>query len=81
MSRFLILTFIGIRPVQEPYELIGQIRRIVYFRYFPLHAYLERGWDLILGYIQFSLSEGRAVSKFSRSGSYNGGSDLRWGEF
>ena len=53
-----MLTFVGIRPVQEPYQLIGQIRRLVYFRYYPLHCVLERGWDILISYLQFSsLSE------------------------
>ena len=43
IARFLILTFIGIRPVQEPYQLLGQVRRLIYFRYYPLHCFLERG--------------------------------------
>ena len=43
VSRFLILTFVGIRPVQEPYQVLGQVGRLVYFRYYPLHAFLERG--------------------------------------
>lgn len=54
VSRFLMLTFIGIRPVQEPYVLVGQVRRVVYFLYYPLHCFLERAWDVLLGYIQFS---------------------------
>nr|YP_009431980.1 cytochrome b [Donax vittatus]ATA66429.1 cytochrome b [Donax vittatus] len=54
VSSFLMLTFIGMRPVQEPYVLIGQVSSVVYFSFYPMHCFLERGWDLLLSYIQFS---------------------------
>jgi len=62
------------RPVQEPYQVIGQIRRLVYFRYFPLHSLLERGWDVLMGYLQFSLGVGGSIE--SSSDNYDGGEEL-----
>lgn len=76
-----MLTFIGMRPVQEPYEVIGQISRLVYFRYFPLHCLLERFWDVILRCMQFGLFEdrsaGEGASEKNSGKSYDGGVDLR----
>ncbi len=45
MANFLILTWIGAQPVEDPYILIGQISTIIYFFYFiiivPLIGTLE----------------------------------------
>nr|ALO20637.1 cytochrome b [Ptychogena lactea] len=45
MVNFILLTWIGSKPVEEPFILIGQISSIVYFSYFllciPLLGYLE----------------------------------------
>jgi hypothetical protein len=76
ISRFLMLTFVGIRPVQEPYQFIGQIRRLIYFIYFPLHCLLERGWDIIIRYLQFRLRE--QAGKDGVSGTYDGSRELIW---
>lgn len=77
VARFLILTFIGIRPVEEPYIVVGQIRRLVYFRYYPLHSLLERGWDVMINYLQF-----RAINHDLTGGSqpmdYDGSGELSW---
>nr|YP_004123380.1 cytochrome b [Cephalothrix sp. SCS-2010]ADD62173.1 cytochrome b [Cephalothrix sp. SCS-2010] len=47
---FLILTWIGARPVESPYEGIGQIFSICYFFYFLAFPYMQKGWDNILDY-------------------------------
>lgn len=77
VRRFLILTFIGMRPVEEPYQVIGQVRSIVYFSYYPFHSFLERGWDIILSYIQFRLGDRFLALKCH---DYDGGIDLGWGD-
>lgn len=51
----LILTFVGMRPVAQPYILLGQIRTGVYFSYYPFHSRLERIWDLFIRSIQWAL--------------------------
>nr|ABM53206.1 cytochrome b [Cephalothrix rufifrons] len=47
---FLILTWIGARPVESPYEGIGQIFSILYFFYFLSFPFLQLFWDEILDY-------------------------------
>lgn len=45
MANFILLTWIGSKPVEEPFILIGQISSALYFSYFliciPLFGYLE----------------------------------------
>lgn len=45
MMNFILLTWIGSKPVEEPYILVGQLSSIFYFSYFliliPLAGYLE----------------------------------------
>nr|AFY64350.1 cytochrome b [Limulus polyphemus] len=48
ISVFILLTWIGSRPVEEPYELIGQILTITYFSYFIINPMLLKIWDKIL---------------------------------
>lgn len=49
--RFLIiavlLTWIGARPVEDPYVLTGQILTVVYFRYFIINPLIIQIWDKI----------------------------------
>jgi ubiquinol-cytochrome c reductase cytochrome b subunit len=40
-----ILTWIGGRPVEEPFILIGQIITVAYFRYFLLRPAFYLSWD------------------------------------
>nr|AXS65037.1 cytochrome b [Curculionoidea sp. 14 KM-2017] len=45
---FLLLTWIGARPVEDPYILIGQILTILYFIMYMLNPLLNKLWDKIL---------------------------------
>lgn len=45
---FLILTWIGIQPVEFPFIRLGQMFTILYFSYFFLNFYLTKLWDKIL---------------------------------
>lgn len=44
----LLLTWIGARPVEEPYVLTGQILTVVYFSFFILNAWVRKLWERIL---------------------------------
>jgi len=44
----LILTWIGAKPVEDPYVLVGQIFTVIYFRYFILAPLILKTWDKIL---------------------------------
>ena len=46
-STVVLLTWIGARPVEEPYITTGQILTIVYFRFFGLLPIISKFWDLV----------------------------------
>nr|APX40003.1 cytochrome b [Cryptocephalus obliteratifer] len=48
LSIVLLLTWIGARPVEEPYIIIGQIMTIVYFLYFIVNPLTAKSWDKII---------------------------------
>nr|URX53213.1 cytochrome b [Cryptotermes rotundiceps] len=41
----LLLTWIGARPVEDPYIMTGQILTVVYFTYYPLTPLTTKYWD------------------------------------
>nr|QIV24794.1 cytochrome b [Analophus parallelus] len=43
-----LLTWIGARPVEDPYILIGQILTIIYFAYFVINPITTKTWDKII---------------------------------
>nr|QVM79138.1 cytochrome b [Leptura annularis] len=45
---FILLTWIGMRPVEDPYILIGQILTILYFLYYLLNPLIAKMWDNII---------------------------------
>lgn len=45
---FILLTWIGARPVEEPYVFAGQIFTILYFIFFFLRNKLSKFWDYLL---------------------------------
>nr|QUL58796.1 cytochrome b [Sarcophaga angarosinica] len=44
----ILLTWIGARPVEEPYVLIGQILTVMYFSYFMFNPLIIKWWDNLL---------------------------------
>jgi len=41
----ILLTWIGARPVEDPYVLIGQILTVVYFLYYLINPLVSKWWD------------------------------------
>nr|YP_002265573.1 cytochrome b [Priasilpha obscura]ACF35119.1 cytochrome b oxidase [Priasilpha obscura] len=48
LSIILLLTWIGARPVEDPYILLGQLLTILYFLYYFLNPLMNKFWDSIL---------------------------------
>ena len=44
----ILLTWIGARPVEDPYVLIGQILTVIYFSYFIINPLINKWWDNLL---------------------------------
>nr|ADW41349.1 cytochrome b [Drosophila robusta] len=44
----ILLTWIGARPVEEPYVLIGQILTVIYFLYYLINPLTNKLWDNLL---------------------------------
>nr|YP_009503508.1 cytochrome b [Isoperla bilineata]AXB38854.1 cytochrome b [Isoperla bilineata] len=44
----ILLTWIGARPVEDPYILVGQILTVLYFLYYILNPLMFKIWDQIL---------------------------------
>nr|QCC71342.1 cytochrome b [Altica fragariae] len=47
-STIVLLTWIGARPVEDPYILLGQILTIIYFTYFIINPVITKMWDMII---------------------------------
>nr|YP_009185799.1 cytochrome b [Atrecus affinis]ALO70356.1 cytochrome b [Atrecus affinis]ANJ70328.1 cytochrome b [Atrecus affinis] len=48
LSIVLLLTWIGARPVEDPYIITGQILTILYFLYYIINPLMTKFWDFIL---------------------------------
>nr|WIL79821.1 cytochrome b [Callimerus nigroapicalis] len=48
ISIVILLTWIGARPVEDPYILIGQILTVLYFSYFILNPLTYKFWDKLI---------------------------------
>nr|YP_010692650.1 cytochrome b [Necrodes nigricornis]WBV80474.1 cytochrome b [Necrodes nigricornis] len=48
LSIVILLTWIGARPVEDPYIIIGQILTILYFLYYIINPIIANIWDSIL---------------------------------
>jgi len=46
-----LLTWIGARPVEDPYILVGQILSCIYFSYYFIRVVTQKLWDLLLEYL------------------------------
>nr|YP_009971732.1 cytochrome b [Platisus angusticollis]QNG56442.1 cytochrome b [Platisus angusticollis] len=47
-SMIILLTWIGARPVEDPYILIGQILTVTYFMYYIINPYIHKMWDNLM---------------------------------
>ena len=48
ITTVILLTWIGARPVEEPYIITGQVLMVYYFAFFFLFAPLQKWWDGLL---------------------------------
>nr|AYQ19071.1 cytochrome b [Cleridae sp. 2 ACP-2013] len=48
LGMVILLTWIGARPVEDPYIILGQILTILYFLYFIINPLMYKTWDKIL---------------------------------
>nr|ARH54726.1 cytochrome b [Trachys troglodytiformis] len=48
LSNTILLTWIGARPVEDPYIMVGQILTITYFLYFMLNPLMAKMWDYLM---------------------------------
>nr|AOY40018.1 cytochrome b [Scolytinae sp. BMNH 1040265]AOY40278.1 cytochrome b [Curculionoidea sp. 2 KM-2015] len=46
----LLLTWIGARPVETPYIVLGQILTVMYFSFYIINPILAKSWDFIIFY-------------------------------
>lgn len=44
----ILLTWIGARPVEDPYVLVGQILTVLYFSYYLINPLVTKWWDNLL---------------------------------
>ena len=50
VNTVILLTWIGARPVEEPYVLFGQVLTLLYFFYYLRFPYLQTLWDRALSH-------------------------------
>nr|YP_009050399.1 cytochrome b [Choaspes benjaminii]AIC37394.1 cytochrome b [Choaspes benjaminii] len=48
VTTIILLTWIGARPVEEPYIIVGQILTLMYFSYFIFNPILNKLWDKLI---------------------------------
>nr|WAU48208.1 cytochrome b [Agriades orbitulus] len=48
ISTIILLTWIGARPVEEPYIITGQLLTIIYFNYFIIMPFINYYWDNLI---------------------------------
>nr|AXS65929.1 cytochrome b [Staphylinoidea sp. 5 KM-2017] len=48
VNSIILLTWIGARPVEDPYILVGQILTVVYFSYYLIDPIISAWWDKII---------------------------------
>jgi ubiquinol-cytochrome c reductase cytochrome b subunit len=45
---WVLLTWLGARPVEDPYVFIGQVLSVIYFFYYVLRFIIQAAWDYLL---------------------------------
>nr|AEP27695.1 cytochrome b [Rhopalapion longirostre] len=48
LSMMILLTWIGARPVESPYIIIGQILTVMYFLYYIMNSFIAKKWDSLI---------------------------------
>lgn len=48
VTTVILLTWIGARPVEEPYIITGQLLTVIYFSYFIINPLLSKYWDNLI---------------------------------
>nr|QLY89965.1 cytochrome b [Sympycnus pulicarius] len=48
VSTVFLLTWIGARPVESPYVIVGQILTVIYFAYYMINPIVSMWWDKLL---------------------------------
>nr|UHA55354.1 cytochrome b [Kennelia xylinana] len=48
VTTVILLTWIGARPVEEPYIITGQILTVIYFSYFIINPLMSKYWDKLI---------------------------------
>nr|UUA64965.1 cytochrome b [Leguminivora glycinivorella]UUA64978.1 cytochrome b [Leguminivora glycinivorella]UUA65290.1 cytochrome b [Leguminivora glycinivorella]UUA65303.1 cytochrome b [Leguminivora glycinivorella] len=48
VTTVILLTWIGARPVEEPYIITGQLLTVIYFSYFILNPLMSKYWDNLI---------------------------------
>nr|QGU85628.1 cytochrome b [Paracercion v-nigrum] len=48
VSTVILLTWIGARPVEDPYIITGQVLTVIYFSFYVLHPVTMKIWDKIM---------------------------------
>nr|QVT11218.1 cytochrome b [Rhagoletis mendax]QVT11231.1 cytochrome b [Rhagoletis zephyria] len=48
VATVILLTWIGARPVENPYVLVGQILTVIYFLYYIINPMINKWWDNLI---------------------------------
>nr|YP_010950974.1 cytochrome b [Thienemanniella curva]WML69315.1 cytochrome b [Thienemanniella curva] len=48
LNLVILLTWIGARPVEDPYIIVGQILTVLYFGYYVINPFISLWWDKLM---------------------------------